>query len=144
MISLWRRCDRGARGTISRAKSVDVLDDLLLRQYAVHEADAHGLLGVDLPAGHENVVGVARPYEPDEPPHLLVADEDVQLRHRYGEAAAGCGDTYIRRHAQLAPPSDAVSPDEGDRRLGDALDGIQCAIERRRRTPWRSRRRAGS
>ena len=42
-------------------QAIDVFGDLVFRQHAVYEAYALRLLGVDLPAGHKNVVGVAWP-----------------------------------------------------------------------------------
>ena len=83
---------------------------------AVHHAGPLRLLRGEVPAGEQDLLGLARAQFPGVPVVLDAADAHVD--DRVGEAGVVGRDDQVARPAQQQPAGDARALDGGDRRLG--------------------------
>src|SRR3712207_2111177 len=95
---------------------------LALADDPVDEAHTLRLLGVDAPAGEDQLLGERRAYEAREPLGAAHAGEDTEAHLREAEEGVLGGDPYVARNRDLAAAPEGEAVDGGYRRHGAAVE----------------------
>jgi len=99
-------------------------EQLRLRDDAVHEPDALGLVGLDVAAGEDQLERPAGADEARQPLRAAVTGDDAQLRFRQPHHRVVAGEPHVAGERQLAAATESVAVDRGDHRLAALLEQV--------------------
>ena len=92
------------------------------RDHPVDQADRQRLVGLDEPAGEDQVLGLAGADQPGEPLGAAGAGDDAEQDLGLAEHGVLGGEPDVGAQRELAAAAERVAGDRGDDRLGDLRD----------------------
>ncbi len=128
----------GGRRAITRASSMASSSHSRLRRHLVHEAESHRLLGVDAPAGQDELHGALLADHACEALRAAAAGDDPERDLRLPELGGLGGDDHVAHQGQLAAAAEGESGHRGDHRRAAGCEpvperdrrGLQHVLER--------------
>src|SRR5882672_10785666 len=124
------RDQRRALGDAPRRRQRFFLD-LVVGHDAVHQALVLRLLGAEHAPFEQDLERDGAADEIDQPFHLVVADDQPELRDRDAETARGSADAQVALRDYLQPAADAHAVDHGYDRMPAAGDRAHRLLEHR-------------
>ena len=129
MHSLAARSAQGAAFANPPAQASDGVVHLVGGQHPVDHADRQRLVGLDEPAGEDQVLGAARADQAGQPLGAAHARDHAEQHLGLAEGGVVGGEAYVGAEGQLAATAEGVAGDGRDHRLGDPGHRLHAGLE---------------